>query len=698
MADQQVNIVLNAIDNTKKALNDLQNNLKGIDKETKTTSASFLSFRNILVGTAGIAFVALTKQIVDATTKFQDLRSNLISATGSIQDGGNAFNYLKKYAKESQFSVEELTGAYLTLYQNGVTPTEKTLRTLVTVAGEGSNKIETLTQLVNLFSKGSQDATIGVQALNVLLKNNIPVYDILREKLGGTTKSINGLFENSVTAQEALKALLDGLTERANKASNRTENLSTKLGILGKTVQETLASFGETKALNNFFESLTTALENNKPFLEFLGNIFAGIFTIANFILGTANKVFMEFFSIFAIYLNPLKDMASAIYDKLAPAFVWASGKIDSLVKSWEKLKNSLAIGMNAQNLIKVENTPMEMFGMGTLPEAKKQPDATQLEKIYATTRQELNKVIAGFTDLGDIISKGLVGGIKDFSKSIAESIVYGKSLQASFADIARNLLAKIIAGLIEEQLAKLALIALDEVAVLLGLKKLGIEKLITKEKRDQAEADGRTSGAESPEDLVKKQLESIFTKLWENVKTIFSDIFSSVQGIFSSMGEFANSIFGDIGSNIGSLLETLGSSVGDIFSSIGSALMDMISGLSGGGGGGGFLGSILNIGSSFFGGGGGMPDLPMGMYAEGGSVKGGMPVTVGERGRELFVPKTDGTIVPNQDLNTSGQNITFNIQANDVKGIKELLINNRATIINLVNQGANRKGKNSVV
>ena len=84
--------------------------------------------------------------------------------------------------------------------------------------------------------------------------------------------------------------------------------------------------------------------------------------------------------------------------------------------------------------------------------------------------------------------------------------------------------------------------------------------------------------------------------------------------------------------------------------------------------------------------------------FAEGGSVRGGMPITVGERGRELFVPSTNGTIVPNQDLNSSGMNITFNIQANDVRGIKELLIDNRATIINLVNQGANQKGKSNVV
>ena len=112
-------------------------------------------------------------------------------------------------------------------------------------------------------------------------------------------------------------------------------------------------------------------------------------------------------------------------------------------------------------------------------------------------------------------------------------------------------------------------------------------------------------------------------------------------------------------------------------------------------------INTLFNIGMSAFGGGGGMTPIDASVvspFAEGGSVRGGMPITVGERGRELFVPNTSGTIVPNHELANSGMNITFNIQANDVRGIKELLIDNRATIINLVNQGANQKGKSNVV
>lgn len=47
---------------------------------------------------------------------------------------------------------------------------------------------------------------------------------------------------------------------------------------------------------------------------------------------------------------------------------------------------------------------------------------------------------------------------------------------------------------------------------------------------------------------------------------------------------------------------------------------------------------------------------LGIGAKAEGGSVGGSKPYVVGEKGPELFLPKTDGVIIPNHLLNTDGR------------------------------------------
>jgi len=83
---------------------------------------------------------------------------------------------------------------------------------------------------------------------------------------------------------------------------------------------------------------------------------------------------------------------------------------------------------------------------------------------------------------------------------------------------------------------------------------------------------------------------------------------------------------------------------------------------------------------------------------ANGGVVNNGQPYLVGERGRELFIPQQDGEIVSNENMQKLGTSVNFTINATDVKGVKELLIDNRAVIVNIVNSALNQKGKPALV
>ena len=549
MADQQVKITISAIDNATKALNDVKNSLKGVSKETDNTQQSFFTLKNVVIGFATVTAVTLTKSIIEATKTFQNLRSNLITATGSIEQGTEAFKYLTQFSKGTQFGVEDVTKAFLTLYQNGVEPTERILRIFTTVAGNATNKLDTLNDLVVLFAKGAQNAGIGAQTLTQLVKNNIPVYDILQKQLGISADKVNDLFDSSSTAKIALDALLIGLEERAKNASDRVNNLSTRIDLFSKGVQELLAQIGQTTSLNYFFDTLNEGFERNKPLLEFLGSLLIGVINLVAFISSTANKVMFEFFDMFRFYLTPLKNMASAIYDTLTPAFTWLTKQIDNATKAWEALKR---VGNASSRSLMTRDT----FGsdtavsQGRLPEPPIKPaDASELQKIVSSTSVELIKVLDSFQKISDIIAKGVANGIKDVSKSIAESIVLGKSLQASFADIARNLLVKIISGLIEEQLIKIALIALDEISALLGIKQLYIESQKTKELEKQARLKGQMNVGEArPEEMAKKQLTNIIDELWNKLKTSFDSILTSVSDIFTNIGSYTNDIFNNIG------------------------------------------------------------------------------------------------------------------------------------------------------
>ncbi|MFY8212444.1 MAG: phage tail tape measure C-terminal domain-containing protein [Candidatus Nanopelagicus sp.] len=97
-----------------------------------------------------------------------------------------------------------------------------------------------------------------------------------------------------------------------------------------------------------------------------------------------------------------------------------------------------------------------------------------------------------------------------------------------------------------------------------------------------------------------------------------------------------------------------------------------------GGGGGGGGLGGLISTGLSLLG------------FASGGSPPLDRPSIVGEKGPELFIPRTAGTIVPNNAMGgTPVQNtyVTNNISAIDGASIARLFTQNRQLLLGTIEQ-----------
>ena len=76
----------------------------------------------------------------------------------------------------------------------------------------------------------------------------------------------------------------------------------------------------------------------------------------------------------------------------------------------------------------------------------------------------------------------------------------------------------------------------------------------------------------------------------------------------------------------------------------------------------------------------------------KGGPMSAGSPYIVGERGPELIVPNQAANVIPNDQL--GGGNFTINISANDTAGFDQLLMKRRGTIMGLINQSLNERGR----
>jgi hypothetical protein len=559
MADQQLNIKLNAVDNTSKAFS----GVKG----------SILSLKNALIG---LGIGAVIKPIIDITKEFETLRTTLRFVTGSVEGGQRAFGLLRNLSKQTQFSTKELSDSFITLQNSGIEPTDELLRTFIDTASATANSLDTLNDLTRLFAKGATGAGIGSQSLSQLASKGIPVFQILEKELGLTRSQLVKFADDAEGSAIILEALQKGL---ANTFGGASAQRAGDLAIVFKNLFENLKDVADLIATDGgFSNSFKELLKSFGELLTILAPVIAIIGKLLNLVTELAN--------VGLVLLNNSLKLVLGTLDKV----VRGLGKV---VGYGSGISQTVGLDEDRTVFIDIKQKGVE--------------DKSLLGILEGKLKNEVASAELAFRGLNKTIAEGVVVGVKNVSVAIAESIVLGKKLTDTFRELTQKLLVKILSQLIEEQLVKLALIALDQL-------KLFISKQQTAE--------------------IAKQ----------------------------------------------------------------NALLSQRQAM--GGDSGGFLGTLFNIGASIFGGGGGMTPIDASVvspFAEGGSINAGQPAVVGERGRELFVPSTSGTIIPNHDLG-GGMNITFNIQANDVRGIKELLIDNRATIINLVNQGANQKGKSNVV
>ena len=669
MANQKLNIDIVAKDRSKQALN-------GVQKSLGRLKDSVFNLRNAFLGLgAGL----VVRNLVNTGKQLENLRTRLKFLLKDTNEGAKAFEKMTKFASKVPFSLEEIqSGAGI----------------LATVTDNADDLQKMLEITGNVAAVTGLDFRTAGEQIQRSFSAGIGAADLFREK--GVRNMLGFKAGAVVSIEETVEAFerVFGKEGRFGKATDElAQTFEGTLSMIGDKVfnfKKVLLEAGFFEELKNQFGQLDKFLENNAKDLDRIAtavgkNLAQGMVKVVEIgkdLIPTLEKI--------GKVLKSIGDGFMAL-----PPFVRTGGIIGAFLFGKKGLVALAGVSLlvdKINEMIKNVQVSMGIFDMQNLKDVdlriadiKNQIESMKDEKIFLGV--EGGKV-------EDIDNSEKIKTLLDELKVLENQ----KKLLESTTELRRGNLPiardehKIMIQTKEELESFLVPIHEFQNEVAIGVPS-AFEKA-----RDQAFGGFKEGLKETFDETIFDRFKKAGEKSMKSLKNTLTDFVMTGKMNFQSLKEAI----------VRSLVEAMiGSAVQGAIkkgtallkaSSIKEALIDV-------------YGAALRAFKNF----GGFPlglvaataTIGAGMklvnkikgFQSGGAVSKGQPIMVGENGPEIFRPNSTGQIEQSARGTDMGRTIlNFNITATDVKGIEELLLDNRSTIVNVINGALNDQGKEALV
>lgn len=276
-----------------------------LKKRAEKTTDSFDRLRKFAIRSAGAMAAALgaravASKIVEVNKTFQTLRASLKTVTGSAEAAGIAFKGIRKFARETPFTVKQVTNAFVKLKALGLDPSEAALRSygntasatgksmmdfIEAVADAATGEFERLKEFgIRASSQGDQVAFTFQGVTTTVGKNAREIEEYLQSignnQFGGAMaeqmKTLGGAFSNLEDSFDSLFLAIGegGLNEAILEAAAALSEMTAESEGVGEMVGKFLGEMvrSGTKAVRELFASLRRlSMSDVRSFLDGVG-------------------------------------------------------------------------------------------------------------------------------------------------------------------------------------------------------------------------------------------------------------------------------------------------------------------------------------------------------------------------------------------------------------------------------------------
>lgn len=439
----------------KTGLNEVNQKLGTMDKRVKS---SIISFGTLAKGLAVIGLARVGGEIVNTSRTFEDLGATLKAITGSQESAAAGFDLIRKFTAGTTFQLENVSSAFITLLNAGITPTSDTLMDFGNVAAAFNKDITQLAQAAFNATTGEMEmlkqfgivARLEGDKINVTFdgvtkqidRNATDIIDFIRsigaEKfptaLEERANTVTGAFSNLADAtSELFNAMGEaGLNEVLVRSTRKLIDLVNAAKPLGRLVGATLKT-----AFEKLKEAIALVNENLSFLITLVGSFIALKLAVTVVRTGIAfvnlvralkmARVAMIAFNM-ATKGNFLIIVALGIA-QITGGLEALTKKLDSVIKKFGEdggLKGILGDLADDKSLEELDQIFKDSLGDdGVLPEA-----TDNVKKLDEATAD---------------LTESIVNSSHAFTREFVDALLEGEDALQSLNNLARDIVSEII-------------------------------------------------------------------------------------------------------------------------------------------------------------------------------------------------------------------------------------------------------------
>lgn len=725
----------------------LRRDLASVQRQTAdNTQRMKKSFAGVTSGInaakrAAVGFLAAFSvgKIVGTIRTFEDLQATLKAVAGDAGLAEASFQLITKFTATTTFQLDQVTGAFITLVNAGIAPTEDALKDIGNLAAARGKDIRDVAQAIFNATTGEMEM---LKQLGIIARVE---GDSLAVTYKGTTETIERSADSIVGYIRELsqQEFPTAIEERANTLSGAISNLQDQISLFFMAVGDA----GLKQALTDFTKFLIDGSSGAGKLARVLGRVLggavrglhAGLKLVADnmeaFVVAIGSFIAMKAALTFLALGSAVLKAATA-----AGLLARAMQIVNAVMKRNPALFIAIALGTLAMQFDAVKEKLNEFLRVMGMSDEQAEETSKSIEDLnrqikdgFTNTKPaaqalgEYNDTIDKLREKAKIarleaagMSQAMIQAIRDAGQlqnvTIAPSglpFIQTRSLRDEQEGKGKGRLSADQLMLLQDEVeaARQATEALEEHRRAMDSARDAVDGLRTEEDNlrqtlvDLKTAlDNGTISQKEFEEATKATKQAIFEQsevgqvVMSTIGKVSQTVSQGIADVITNSGEglksFKEMFRGIVNSIIQQLIEM------KIQALITSQALSFIGG--GSGGGGGFFSSIISgIGSIFGGGSGGGGTVPLGSpgttavstvttAATGSSAPAGQSFLVGERGPEIFTPRASGMITPNNMLNMAmsggqrlnggggGPNITqnFNVTTGVVQTVRAEILN----------------------